>query len=624
MCGIAGFVQYGGGPVPEGIVERMCGAIVHRGPDDQGIACVPRASRAPGRARATLGARRLSIIDVAGGHQPIANEDGTIWTAQNGEIYNFRELRAELEREGHRFTTHTDTEVIVHAYEQWGDGFVTHLDGMFALAVWDSRRERLILARDRFGKKPLMYFHHERRFVFASELQALAQVADVPRELDMNALGAYLGYMAIPAPATIYRHIRKIPPAHVLTSDSAGVRLSRYWQLEFAPKTKISEPEAVEQIRHLLTEAVRKRLMSDVPLGAFLSGGMDSSTVVSTMARLADRPVKTYSIGFTDRKFDELPDARRLAEHCACEHHEEIVEPSAVEILPAMVRHFGEPFADSSAVPSWYVAQLTRKGVTVALSGDGGDEMFAGYTRHFGNRLAEQWAAVPALVRKPLQAIGSSNAAERLGGGRFARFASGAALDRAGRYRAWSGIFTPQCAAAVSASATHDDPVRGEFERVRALDAVDAVLAVDARFYLPSDLLVKVDVTSMAHSLEVRSPFLDTALAEFVAPLPSTMKLPGFSTKHLLKQAIADRVPPETLTKRKQGFSVPIARWLREELREFAADHLHRSQVAAAGLLRQPAVDALLADHLRGDVDHCHRLWTLLMLELWWRECPHP
>jgi asparagine synthase (glutamine-hydrolysing) len=624
VCGIAGIVHFDGTPPGDGVIGGMCDAIRHRGPDDEGIVLLPQGQAAPGQPRAALGARRLSIIDLAGGHQPLANEDGSVWAAQNGEIYNFQELRAFLEREGHQFRTHTDTEVIVHAYEQWGGDFVRHLDGMFAIAVWDSRAERLVLARDRFGKKPLMYFRDEHRLLFASELQSFAAVPGLPRELDYDALGSYLSYMSIPAPATIYRHIRKIPPGHALIADRRSLRIDPYWQLPFTPKTRVSEGEAVEEIRRLLDDAVRKRLMSDVPLGAFLSGGIDSSAVVSTMARLAGGPVKTYSIGFTDREYDELPDARQVAEHCGTEHHEEIVEPSAVEILPALARHFGEPFSDSSAVPSWYVAQLTRKGVTVALSGDGGDEIFAGYNRHAANRVAEQWARIPAVVREPAFAVARGAAAAGLGGERFAKFARGALLRRDERYRMWAGVFTPEAVASISPMAGASDPVLAEFEQVVGFDAVDAMLAADARYYLPSDLLVKVDVTSMAHSLEVRSPLLDTALAEFVAPLPSALKLPGLHTKHLLKRAIADRVPPATLTKPKQGFAVPISRWLREDLRDFVADHLRHSQVAAAGLVEQRAVNALIDAHTGGAADHQHRVWSLLMLELWWRHCPHP
>ena len=585
--------------------------------------CVPPRDGAPRRATAALGSRRLSIIDLAGGHQPIANEDGSIWTVQNGEIYNFRELRTQLEREGHRFATRTDTEVIVHAYEQWGDDFVRHLDGMFALAVWDVRAAKLTLARDRFGKKPLLYYRDDRQVVFASELQALAQVADLPRDIDMNALGAYLGYMAIPAPATIYRHIRKLPPAHVLRNDGTGVQIESYWKLSFTPKTSLSERDAVDGVRELFTAAVKKRLVSDVPLGAFLSGGVDSSAVVAVMAELSSRPVKTFSIGFGDRDFDELPDARRVAERFGCEHHEHVVRPSAVDILPSMVRHFGEPFADSSAIPSWYLSQMTRQGVTVALSGDGGDELFAGYNRHLANRLAERWSALPALVRQPLQAIGGSGPLGTIGGARFRRFARAASLRRDERYRSWAGVFSPECVASLSDAASGPDPMSAAFDEVADLDAVDAMLAVDTRVYLPSDLLPKVDVMSMAHSLEVRSPLLDTALAEFVAPLPSTLKLRGVTTKHLLKEAITHRLPAATLTKRKQGFAVPLARWLRGDLRPLLSDHLGHSQVAQAGLVRQSAVDALVAAHVGETADHAHQLWTLLMLELWWRECPH-
>ncbi len=624
MCGIAGLVHFDGRPMDAGVLRQMCQSLEHRGPDDVGWTIWPSGDAAGGGATAGLGNRRLSVIDVQGGHQPIANETGEIWAVLNGEIYNFEDLRSTLEQRGHQFVTKSDTEVIVHAYEEYGDSCVAHLDGMFALAIWDGPRQRLLLARDRFGKKPLCYRTSGPDVAFASELQALMHAVPVDgRAVDLDALGDYLAYMAIPAPRTIYREVRKVPPAHLLAADRSGVRVERYWALSYEPKIQISEPEAVERVRALLEAAVRKRLVSEVPLGAFLSGGVDSSAVVGLMARMTGRPVKTFSIGFDDPRYNELPYARQLATAFQCEHHEFVVQPDVQAILPAMVRHFGEPFADSSAIPSWYLAQMTRAHVTVALTGDGGDEVFAGYGRHRANHLAERWSQVPGGLRHAAERVARAGVLATVGGSRATRFAAASRLSRADRYRAWAGVFSVEMAKALSSIAPADDPtVAQEFASVAHLDAVDAILAVDTRFYLPTDLLPKVDITSMAHSLEVRSPLLDTGLAEFVATLPSSFKLRGSVTKSLLKQAVAGIVPSGNLRRPKRGFAVPLAGWLRHELRECVSDHLRASQVAQAGWLHQPAIDDILDAHLSGTADYGHHLWVLLMLELWYRMRP--
>ena len=619
MCGIAGIVHFDGSPVPDGLVDTMCAAIRHRGPDDRGVMSLPMRGSPGGRPAVAFGNQRLSIIDVAGGHQPISNEDGSVWTVLNGEIYNFVELRQRLERQGHHFSTRSDTEVIVHAYEEWGDAFLTHLDGMFSLALWDAREERLVLGRDRFGKKPLLHFDDGTRVAFASEFQALLQVPGVPRDIDAVAFGHYFAYMAIPAPRTIYRDVKKVPPAHALTRDRQGARVQRYWALAFQPKAAISEGDAVDRVRELLEMAVRKRLVSEVPLGAFLSGGVDSSGVVALMAGLSDRPVKTFSIGFDEEEYNELPHARRVADALGCEHHEFVVSPSAIEILPAMVRHFGEPFADSSAIPTWYLAKLTRERVTVALNGDGGDELFAGYGRHLANDLAEEWQRLPSLVRRSAERVAGSRFLADVGGSRIVRFAKGASLSRTDRYRGWAGVFSRDLLLELTGDAPAEDAALSEFAAVNDLDAVDAMLAVDTRFYLPTDLLVKVDITSMAHSLEVRSPLLDTDLAEFVASLPSGLKLRRLTTKYLLKRALAGRVPPQTLKRPKRGCAVPIGHWLRHDLRTLLMDHLQPSRLAQDGLLRQPAIDRLVTAHGAGTSNYAHHLWVLLMLELWYR-----
>ncbi len=626
MCGIAGAADFTGRPIDAAMMGGMCRALHHRGPDDEGIVRFPRdGAEAGGRATVALGSRRLSIIDLAGGHQPLGNEDGTVWTVCNGEIYNFRELRAELEDKGHRFATRSDCEVIVHLYEERGEDFVAGLDGMFALALWDDRSQRLFLARDRFGKKPLLYVELGDRLLFASEFQALLVDPAVPRDIDVQALDEYLAYMAIPAPRTIYRHVRKLPPAHLLVRDRRGTSVRPYWALSYAPKLAMSDDEAADAVLTALGEAVRKRLVSDVPLGAFLSGGVDSSAVVAIMAQLMDRPVKTFSIGFEESDYDELPHARRVARHFGCDHQEFVVRPRAVEVLPTLVRHFGEPFADSSAVPTWYLSRMTRDHVTVALSGDGGDEAFAGYGRHLGFRLAEWWQRLPSALRAPVTAATSGLAAGGPGArslqARASRFLNVASRSRSERYRAWASVLTPDALSALRGGhASANAPIAAVFEDGEELDAVDAALAADTRFYLPTDLLVKMDIASMANSLEVRSPFLDRDLVELVARLPSRLKLRRFTSKFILKKALAGRVPDENLRRGKRGFAVPIGRWFRGELKTFLLDHLSNARAAAAGLVDQAVVTELLSSHQSGRRDNAHQLWTLLMLELWHRE----
>lgn len=625
MCGIAGLVDFDGRHAPESLVRAMCTAMCHRGPDDEGVMSIP-GQPAPHEPRAILGNRRLSIIDVAGGHQPIGNEDGSIWVVQNGEIYNFQELRARLERSGHTFATNSDTEILVHMYEELGDEFVRELDGMFALALWDDRRKRLLLARDRFGKKPLLYAEAGGRLWFGSEFQAILADPAVRRDIDYDALDEYLSFMSIPAPLTIYRQIRKVPPASILVRDAKGTHVSRYWSLQYLPKLEIDEHEAAREVRRLLTEAVRKRLISEVPLGAFLSGGVDSSAVVAIMAGLIGDRVKTFAIGFDDRRFNELPHARRIAEKYGCDHHEFEVKPHAIEVVSTLVKHYGEPYADSSAIPSFYLAKLTRQHVTVALNGDGGDEAFAGYGWHRGSRLAETWQRVPSALRGVAEQIASGLAPlsnnRRSTIARLSRFMSAASGPRAARYRHWLSVFTTDLKAEMYAAPRPRpaDPIAAIFAAAPSLDAVDAMLRADVEWYLPTDLLVKMDIATMANSLEARSPFLDWRLTEFAARLPSHFKVRGSTSKYILKKAIADLVPGDNMHRPKQGFAVPVGPWFRGELKDFLADHVLGSTFQSRGLFKPAAVQKLFDDHQRGAGDHAHHLWTLLMLELWFRE----
>jgi asparagine synthase (glutamine-hydrolysing) len=626
MCGIAGIVDFDGRHVPDTLVHAMCDAICHRGPDDYGVVSLPRVRAGSSEPLAVLGNRRLSIIDVAGGHQPIANEDGTIWTVFNGELYNFAELRRRLDARGHRLVTGTDTEAIVHLYEELGDDFVRELDGMFALALWDDRRKRLVLARDRFGKKPLLYAENGGRLWFGSEFQALLADPEIDRAIDHDALHEYLAFMSVPAPLTIYQQIRKLPPAHVLVRDAAGTRVSRYWTLAYTPKLRISEGEAVAEVRRLLTEAVRKRLISEVPLGAFLSGGVDSSAVVAIMAGLSAEPVKTFSIGFDETRFNELPHARRVAARYGCDHHEFEVKPRALDVLPVLVRHYGEPYADSSAIPTYYLSRLTRQHVTVALNGDGGDEAFAGYAWHLAGRWAERWQRLPrplrATAEAAMAALLPASPNRRSTVSRLSRLLLGMSRSRPARYRAWLSVFTPDLRQELyggRSRASSVDRLAPMFERHTALDGVDAMLAADVDWYLPTDLLVKVDIATMANSLEGRSPFLDHPLAEFVARLPSRFKVNGRTSKYILKRAVADLVPAENLHRAKQGFAVPISSWFRGELREMLADHLLSPRFADRGLFDAGVVERLFTDHQQGRADYGHHLWVLLMLELWFR-----
>jgi asparagine synthase (glutamine-hydrolysing) len=622
MCAIAGIIDT---QSEAQRTEVICRAQQHRGPDAGGIwsdgIC-------------TLGHRRLAIIDLSeAGKQPLSNEDGTIWVTFNGEVYNFQSLRRELESLGHQFRTQTDTEVIVHAYEQWGTDCVKHLRGMFAFGLWDQRQQRLMLARDRVGKKPLFYAQFGQCFLFASELQGLLADKQVPRDTNYEAIDAYLTYGYIPAPNTAFQGIFKLPPAHWLTLDwkhgKPVIHTERYWSLAYTPKLTIGEDEASEILREKLTEAVRLRMISDVPLGAFLSGGIDSSIVVGLMAQLSGTRVKTFSIGFDDAAYDETAHARRIADKWNTEHHEFTVKPNAVEILPKLVRHFGEPYADSSAVPTFYVSQLTRQHVTVALNGDGGDESFAGYERYLGNQLAGRLNAVPGATRSALvlsQFIPNSLPQKsRLRSAK--RFLSVAAAPMAERYMRWVGYFDvvakPQLYSGeflAQLNGARDGWLGSLFREVGTLDPVDASMAVDVQSYLPFDLLVKVDITSMANSLEARSPFLDHEVMAFAARLPVSLKLRGGQLKYLLKRTFTDLLPTENVKRRKMGFGVPLGAWFRGELREMATDTLLSVRALQRGYFQRASLERLLSEHLNSKADHSFQLWNLLMLELWHQE----
>jgi asparagine synthase (glutamine-hydrolysing) len=623
MCGITGVV--GSLRTEPATLQAMNDRLVHRGPDGEGKFWAEHVG---------LAMRRLAIIDLASGDQPIFNEDRSVCVVYNGEIYNFIELRAELEARGHAFATQSDTEVIVHAYEEYGVDCLERLWGMFAIALWDSRRNLLLLARDRLGKKPLVYYVDPTQggLAFASEIQALLAHPDVPHDVDLRAIDDYLTYLYVPAPASAYRHIRKLPPGHRLVWQAGHVDVAPYWQVRFGQKLHLTEHEAIEQFGTLLRDAVRRRLIADVPLGAFLSGGMDSSTVVAEMAELSDMPVKTFSIGFGDRDFDELRFTRQVAQRFGTDHHELIVDPHALDVLPTLVRHYGEPYGDSSAIPTYYVSQMTRQHVTVALSGDGGDELLAGYERHWAARVAARYDTIPHFVRhgliRPLIPLLPEPRQRRAVLRRAKRFMAAAHLPVFDRYLQWVGAFTPSQKASLytpefaRAVAPNDSGhwLRDVLAPEPRLDPVDAVVRADTLMYLPYDLLVKVDIASMATSLEARAPLLDHRLVEFCAALPSSMKLRGRTSKWLLRQLMKDRLPPEILTRPKMGFGVPVGEWLRADLRPLLEDTLLSQAAQQRGYLRPRAVRDLVDEHLSRRADHTSHIWGLLMLELWLRE----
>jgi asparagine synthase (glutamine-hydrolysing) len=621
VCGIAGLFN-SSGPVDEELLARMCSALEHRGPDSHGRHVEPGLG---------LGVQRLAIIDVEGGDQPVFNERGDVAVAMNGEIYNHLELRHELERRGHRFRSRVDTEVLVHLYEEVGDALVERLRGMFAFAIWDRRRRRLLLGRDRVGKKPLFWTRRGTRFAFASELRALLQDSAIPRVFDPRAIDAYLTFQYVPHPLAAVSGVQKLPPASTLALDHSGEILRRYWRLDFTRKlTGVALPELARQVREHIREATRIRMMSEVPLGAFLSGGVDSSAVVAAMAEQSSRPVRTFSIGFDDTDFDETRYARVVARRFGTEHQEFRVEPHALTIMPALARHYGEPFADSSAIPSFYLAELTSRQVTVALNGDGGDEAFAGYGRYVRAQRVGRLDWLPRSLQRAAPVVG-----DRLGGAvaerslryRASRLAQALAMepweryamsltafDRKRRERLRSAEFTAELNGYESERLIAD-----AWERSSA-GPLDRMLDVDIETYLPGDLLPKMDIATMAYSVEGRSPFLDHRLMEFAASLPEDAKVHGNTSKRLLKLALRGWLPDEVLNRSKMGFGVPLARWLRAELRDLPAERLLDRSALERGYLRREEIERLIAEHHRGDVDHSVRLWTLLQLDSWHRE----
>lgn len=612
MCGIAGLA--GRSTDRRATLERISDDLRHRGPDEAGLY---------DDAWVTLAIRRLAIIDVAGGHQPYHNETGTVHVVFNGEIYGFRRLRERLHRAGHRFASDTDGEVIAHAYEEYGEAFVRELDGMFALALWDELACKLILARDRLGKKPLFVAEHpDGTLSFASELGSLLLDQRIPREVDPQSLAEYLQYGYVPSPRTMLRHVSKLEPGTMLTWEPSGaVKRERYWTLDFEPKQALSYEEALEQFEERSLQAVRDRLISDVPLGLFLSGGVDSSYVLAQMFAAGAGDVQTFAIGFPDDRYDERSHAAKIAARLGSTHHEAVVEPTdLVQMLPELVHHYGEPFADPSMVPTFYLARWARQRITVALTGEGGDELFGGYYRHQAARLAGYGDRLPASARRRAvdgaRWIGSERAHPMSTRHKAYRFLRAASLDPRRRYAEWTAVLSAEERAALapslSAAAPFDPP--GRFR-----EPLDRALATDLARSMPDQLLFKMDIATMASSLEARAPLLDFRLVEWAARLPTSFKQRGRSRKRLISDALARHLPPELFQRPKMGFTAPIPAWLRGDLHELLSDTLLGEASRSRGIIDPAVVQRLVSEH-RAGVEHTRGLWSLLMLELWHQE----
>jgi asparagine synthase (glutamine-hydrolysing) len=607
MCGICGIATTNGAADADQ-VAAMSGTLVHRGPDSSGQFT---------DGTVALAARRLSIIDLETGDQPIANEDGTVQVVQNGEIYNYRELRRELERAGHTFRTHGDTEVLVHLYEQHGGRFAERLRGMFAIALWDAPRRKLVLARDRFGIKPLYYRDDGGELSFASELRAL------PRgEIDLDAVEAFLAFNSIPAPLTIFREARKLPAGHVLVWESGRTRLERFARPAPVPIDELrddEEAELVEELRARLRDSVRAHLVSDVPVGVLLSGGVDSALLAALAAEESSEPLRTFSVGFAERSFDELEDARRVASRYGTRHRELVLKPDAALLLPALADAFDEPFGDSSALPTYLVSELAASDVKVALSGEGGDELFGGYYTYAADLLAKRFGGVAQLVRPLVERLPTSTAKASFDY-KAKRFVRAAHLPPLERHHGWKEIFAPDARAELTGRVSAFDPVdllRTRFAETEGADELARLQDVDLGIYLVDDLLVKTDRASMAHSLEARVPYLDTVVTNMALALPTRHKIRGLSKKVLLRKAAAPLLPREIVNAKKRGFSIPAAAWLRGELEPFARDTLSPETLTRQGYFRPDVVERLLDEHVAGREDRSRQLWGLLAFTLW-------
>ncbi len=622
MCGICGVLYKDNQRrVESAVLKRMCDTIVHRGPDDEGYKVLGPAG---------LGMRRLSIIDLTTGHQPLSNEDQTVWIVLNGEIYNYKELRTDLEKLNHKFKTASDTESIVHGYEKWGEEVCRRLNGMFGFAIWDDRNKKLVLARDRLGIKPLYYYHDEEKIVFGSEIKAILQCSGIRKEIDPVALNNYLTFEYIPSPRSIFKGIRKLKPGHWLTWQDGKIKIQSYWKL-IPERKEWKEKEAGERLLELLGSSVRLRLVSDVPLGAFLSGGIDSSIIVALMAGLMDEPVKTFSIGFKESSYNELKYARAVAEKYNTDHHEFTIEAKALDLTEKLIKQFDEPFGDFSIFPTYLVSKMARGFVTVTLSGDGGDELFAGYDTyraHYFDRRFYHW--LPKVVKRwgfgTLAQLLPPTEKKKGAINSFKRFIEGTRLPKSLYHARWmvflhewerNRLFSGDILNEIKNQDPYDF-IHYHSQFAKDMDDVTRTGYIDVNTYLVDDILVKVDRMSMATSLETRVPYLDHRVVEFAFSLPPHLKMKGFDTKRLLKKTFWDYLPPEVQHRDKQGFSIPIKNWIRGELKPMMTALLDKKRIAKQGFFDPDYVSKLVDEHLRGMENHSHKLWALMVFELWY------
>ena len=628
MCGICGIINFNGKPISQNLIQQMNNTLIHRGPDDEGYYFNKQANSGHpigDRPSVTLAHRRLSIIDLDTGHQPMSNEDGTVWIVFNGEIYNFIKLREKLIKRGHQFCTKTDAEVIIHAYEEYGIDCLNHFNGMFAFALWDEKNNMLFLARDRLGIKPLYYSVLPNEFIFASEIKAILKHPKIQKEIDWKALSDYLFYQYIPPPKAIFTQVKKLPPAHfILIKKDRQIEIESYWDLKWEPDYSLTKQECIDETRRLLLQVVEDRLVSDVPFGAFLSGGVDSSAVVSAMAKIMNIPVKTFTIGFKESDFDEAYYGRILAKHLNTEHYEEIVKPNAIEILPELAHKFDEPFADSSAIPTYYVAKLARKRVTMVLSGDGGDEGFAGYVRYL-QALKEQtlFDEKYPFLKKLSRLILSFYPQNLRGRGSLERILE-TLLQRYFRsiqifnFTQIQNLLSPEIR-------KYLNDYRSEYflekfyKENKFPDLISALQYLDIKTYLSEDILVKIDRATMANSLEARVPLLDHRLLEFLARVPVNYKINGKTSKWILREAIKDWLPPRFLDRPKHGFAVPLAYWFRNNLAQFVKDRILGKRFLRRGFFHKDFIKKIIEEHQKGIRDWASRIWSLLIFDEWCR-----
>lgn len=632
MCGIAGgiWIDPRNSLTPEQL-RRMTNAMEHRGPDDEGLYFQDWCHDGTGKILpgVALGFRRLAIIDLDSGKQPMSNEDDSIQLVFNGEIYNYRELRRRLEGSGHQFRTESDTETIVHLYEDLGMECFEHLNGMFSIAIWDSRQQQLVLARDRLGKKPLYYAHHNGLLVFASELKSLMQVEGLPRKISPGSIDLFLTYQYVPHPHSIYEGINKVPPGHTVVYKNDRLVSQEYWKIDWQHERTTSVDDAVDKLRELLTDSVRFRLRSDVPLGAFLSGGIDSSLIAAIAQKQLGHPLKTFSIGFSEKDYDETEFAQLVATRIGSEHQRFEVTPDALQIMDSLAYHFDEPFGDSSAIPTWYLSECTRKQVTVALSGDGGDELFAGYDRYRALMFSQgmqQWLPMGSLNLKWMNRLPGAGKRRSLWR-RIQRYCEVMGQPNDKRYMNWIQIFGEAARTELYRDDFIEqlpdrDPIyflRQAWRRASDRDLLSQATLGDLQTYLPCDLMTKVDIASMAHSLEVRQPFLDYRLVEWAASLPSNLKWKWNCSKWLLHRAFQGWIPDAIWKRSKMGFGVPIARWMRGPMRSHVESMLLGPETRSTQYFRREALQDLVSRHVQGSSDEGYRLWNLLVLEHWLR-----